>query len=37
MGGWKGGGGGWEAEGGLKQPFGLQRHWCASSLVPELV
>ena len=32
-----GGGGGWEAEGGLKQPFGLKLQCCALSMGPELV
>ena len=32
-----GGGGGWEAEGGLKQPFGLKQQCCALSMGPELV
>ena len=40
MGGWEGvggGGGGREAEGGLKQPFGLKQQCCAFSMGPELV
>ena len=32
-----GGEGGWEAKGGLKQPFGLKQHCCAFCLGPELV
>ena len=32
-----GGGGGWEAEGWLKQPFGLKQHCCTLSMGPELV
>ena len=32
-----GGGGGWEAEVGLKQPFGLKQQCCALSMGPELV
>ena len=32
-----GGGGGWEAKGGLKQPFGLKQQCCAFSMGPELV
>ena len=32
-----GGGGGWEAKGGLKQPFGLKQQCCALSMGPELV
>ena len=35
--GWGGGGGGWEAEGGLKQPFGPKQQCCAFSMGPELV
>ena len=37
MGRQEGGGGGWEAEGGLKQPFGLKQQCCAFSMGPELV
>ena len=37
MGGWEGGGGEWEAEGGLKQPFGFEQQCCALSMGPELV
>ena len=38
MGGQVGGGfGGWEAKGGLKQPFGLKQQCCAVSMGPELV
>ena len=37
MGGLEGGRGGWEAEGGLKQPFGLKQQCCAFSMGPELV
>ena len=33
-GGWGGGGGGWEAEGGLKQPFGPKQQCCALSMGP---
>ena len=36
-GGQAGGGGGWEAEGGLKQPFGLKQQCCALSMGPEPV
>ena len=36
-GGWGGGGGGWEAEGGLKQPFGLKQQCCALSMGHRLV
>ena len=37
IGGWwagegEGGVGGWEAEGGLKQPFGLKQKYCAFSM-----
>ena len=32
-----GGGGGWEAEGGLKQPFGLKQQRCALSMGHRLV
>ena len=32
-----GGGGGWEAKGRLKQPFGLEQQCCAFSMGPELV
>ena len=35
--GWGGGGGGWEAEGGLKQPFGLKQQCCALSMGHRLV
>ena len=31
-GGWAGGGGRWEAEGRLKQPFGLKQQCCALSM-----
>ena len=38
VGGWEGGGGsGWEAEGGLKQPFGLKQQCRAFSMGQELV
>ena len=30
-----GGGGRWEAEGGLKQPFRLKQHCCGFSMGPE--
>ena len=36
-GGWGGGGGGWEAEGGLKQPFGLKQQCRALSMGHRLV
>ena len=36
-GGWGGGGARWEAEGRLKQPFGLKQPCCAFSMGPELV
>ena len=36
-GGWGGGGGGWEAEGGLKKPFGLKQQCCALSMGHRLV
>ena len=36
-GGWGGGRGGWEAEGGLKQPFGLKQQCCALSMGHRLV
>ena len=32
-----GGGGGWEAEGGLKQPLRLKEQWCAFSLWHKLI
>ena len=32
-----GGSGGWEAEGRLKQPFGVKQQCCAFSMGPELV
>ena len=32
----EGGGGGWEAEGGPKQPFELKQQCCAFSMGPEL-
>ena len=31
-----GGRGGWEVEGGLKQPFGLKQQYCAFSMGPKL-
>ena len=34
---WGEAGGGWEAEGRLKQPFGLKQHYRAFSLGPKLV
>ena len=37
MGGWEGGGGRWEAEDGLKQPFELKHQCWPFSMGPELV